>query len=241
MAVTHRFKGRYQLIELIPEQPPFAGERLLELGLRGLHCGSARKLFPGWLNTDMLHITDAERRASAPDRIARMDGELYYLEHDAADPFPFLDGSFDWVFAEHFIEHLPFASTVGWLREMRRLLRPGGHLRLSTPDLRRYVEGYLDPAGAFFREHRERLERTREFAERSVPARRAWMVNQIFQKWQHEWIYDFDEVRLAAVRAGFSEDSVRECSYGTGRLTEVCALDLPGRSDESLYVEIDRA
>ena len=65
-----------------------------------------------------------------------MDGEFYYLPHDSVEPYPFRDETFEWAFAEHFIEHLTVDETVGWLKEMKRLLKPGGLFRISTPDLR---------------------------------------------------------------------------------------------------------
>jgi predicted SAM-dependent methyltransferase len=241
VAVTHSFRRKFDHIELLPQDPPFGAQVVAELGVRGLNCGSARKLFRNCVNSDHLHIADAEGRTTERGRLAHMDGDFYYLEHDGAESFPFEDETFEWVFAEHFIEHLPLESTVDWLREMRRLLRPGGHIRLSTPNLSRYVEGYLDPSGAFFAEHRARLEGVKNFGERGIPDRRAWMVNQIFYMWGHRWIYDFEELRHAATCAGFDPESVRECSYAKGRLEEVSQLDLPGRRDESLYVEIDLA
>jgi hypothetical protein len=36
----------------------------------------------------------------------------------------------------------------------------------------------------------------------NVPARRAWLVNQIFRLWGHQHIYNFEELRFTAGRAG---------------------------------------
>jgi 2-polyprenyl-3-methyl-5-hydroxy-6-metoxy-1,4-benzoquinol methylase len=47
------------------------------------------------------------------------------------DTWPLPDASFDVVWAGETIEHV--ADTPGWLAEVRRLLRPGGSLLLSTP------------------------------------------------------------------------------------------------------------
>ena len=52
-----------------------------------------------------------------------------------------------------FLEHVSFPEAVAFLREAKRLLAPGGTLRLSTPDLAIYLSGYLDPKLAFFRAH----------------------------------------------------------------------------------------
>ena len=111
---------------------------------------------------------------------------------------------------------MPLDSAIAWLREIRRLLRPGGFLRLSTPDLRRYVEGYLDPEGSFFAEHREVLRQIPKFRESGVPDRRGFMVNQIFRYFEHQWIYDLEEIRAAAAAAGFDPDAVTECSFQAG-------------------------
>jgi predicted SAM-dependent methyltransferase len=128
---------------------------------------------------------------------------------------------------------VPREAAIDWLREIRRLLRPGGYLRLSTPDLRRYVDGYLDPAGSFF----GALRATRGSGS---PDTRGFMVNHIFRSYGHRWIYDVEEVRAVAVAAGFEPDAVTECSFQQGRLPEVAQMDLPMRADESLYVEIAR-
>jgi 2-polyprenyl-3-methyl-5-hydroxy-6-metoxy-1,4-benzoquinol methylase len=46
-------------------------------------------------------------------------------------PWPLEDASFDIVWAGETIEHV--ADTAGWLSEVRRVLRSGGSLLLSTP------------------------------------------------------------------------------------------------------------
>jgi SAM-dependent methyltransferase len=46
-------------------------------------------------------------------------------------PWPLEDASFDTVWAGETIEHV--ADTAGWLSEVRRVLRSGGRLLLSTP------------------------------------------------------------------------------------------------------------
>jgi 2-polyprenyl-3-methyl-5-hydroxy-6-metoxy-1,4-benzoquinol methylase len=55
--------------------------------------------------------------------------DLRMVPAESAWPLP--DASFDVVWAGETIEHV--ADTRGWLAELRRLLRPGGRLLLSTP------------------------------------------------------------------------------------------------------------
>jgi 2-polyprenyl-6-hydroxyphenyl methylase/3-demethylubiquinone-9 3-methyltransferase len=69
---------------------------------------------------------EAVRRALAhyPDLDVRL------VEPEAQLPLP--DSSFDLIWAGETIEHV--ADTAGWLSELRRVLRSGGVLLLSTPD-----------------------------------------------------------------------------------------------------------
>ena len=230
--------GKFESVELLPEQPPYPAELLERLGATRLHCGCGLGLRPGWLNTDMLVLKNRARTSfTEPDRIARIDGSVLYLEHDATTAFPLADGCLEWVYSEHFIEHLTLQETVGWLTEMRRLLRPGGHARISTPDLHRYARGYADSRDGFFPEHARRL---REIGAPDVSERGGWMLNQIFYQWGHKWIYDLEEIRHVAGRAGFDPQSAVERSFRQGADLEVAALDREWRSDESLYVEITK-
>jgi predicted SAM-dependent methyltransferase len=253
---------KFQTLEHLPHEPPFGHSVLGELGVRGLQCGSAGILRLGpWLNTDLMAIRVADGETPEFERLTRIDGRLF-LRHDAMQPFPFEDESFDWVYSEHFIEHFFPSEAVTWLTEMRRLLKPGGHVRISTPDLRKYVRGYLEPDNGFFAEHYWILDHAlgrfvqgdlenapawgQEFNQRyvvdetEVPRRPGFMVNQIFHLWGHRWIYDPDELRHVAAAAGFPSELAVECAHREGREPEVARLDLPIRSDESLYFELER-
>jgi predicted SAM-dependent methyltransferase len=229
---------KFSSVEVLPEAPPFDAELMERLGLRGIHPGSAMKLRAGCVNTDRLLPRDEQGVETQMERLARMDGEFFYLPHDSVEPYPFRDESFEWAFAEHFIEHLTVDETVGWLKEMKRLLKPGGLFRISTPDLRLFAAGYLAGDGEMYATHREQLGRLRMFREQEVPERPAWMLNQIFFMWGHKWIYDFEEVRHVAELAGWDPDQVQQHAFGEGSDPEVAALDLPMRRHESLYVEL---
>jgi predicted SAM-dependent methyltransferase len=229
---------KFDTIEVLPHEPPFSGALMEELGLGGIHCGSARRLAPGWVNTDRLHLKAWDETQTEPGRLACAEGSLYYLEFDSREPYPFEEAAFQWAHAEHFIEHLTLDEAIGWMTDVRRILKPGGHLRLSTPDLRLYVEGYLDHGNGFFAEHRERLTGSRAFREEGVPDRPAWMINQIFYKWGHRWIFDLEEIRFAGEQAGFDPAGVVERSFTEGSVAEVASMDIPGRNDESIYVEL---
>ncbi|HTZ85227.1 MAG TPA: class I SAM-dependent methyltransferase [Solirubrobacteraceae bacterium] len=70
--------------------------------------------------------------AEEPLRRAReRHPELELLRVEDDRPWPIADASFDVVWAGETIEHV--LDTTGWLSEVRRVLRSGGSLLLSTP------------------------------------------------------------------------------------------------------------
>lgn len=227
----------FQSVETLPDLPPLTRERVAGLGLRGINCGCGRGLEPGWLNTDLVRIQELDGPESELDRVARVDGQLYFLRHDATEPYPVEDECFEWAYSEHFLEHLTLDEGIAWLAEVRRMLRPAGLVRITTPDLALFVQAYLDPQDPFNAENRELLLNTAWFRERGVPDRPAWMLNNIFLGWRHRWIYDYDELQHALVTAGFEPGTVVERAYSEGGVSEVAALDLEGRAPQTLYVE----
>ena len=69
------------------------------------------------------------------------------LAHDLRDPLPFADGTFDFVYHSHVLEHFRFRDAPAFLAECRRVLRPGGVMRVAVPDLERIAREYLAALG----------------------------------------------------------------------------------------------
>lgn len=63
---------------------------------------------------------------------------------DATDLARFPDATFDTVFASNFLEHLEHAQVDRCLAEIRRVLRPGGHVVLVQPNFRLAPGAYFD-------------------------------------------------------------------------------------------------
>lgn len=62
---------------------------------------------------------------------------------DATERWPFEDGACEVVYADNMIEHVTLEAGRRMIAEAFRCLRPGGVIRLVTPDLRKHVELYL--------------------------------------------------------------------------------------------------
>jgi len=216
------------------EQTP---EGLAQRGIMGLQVGSREFLQPQFLNTDIARLRGPDGSMTSPTGACEIDGSLYF-EHDCTKPFPIPDNTFEVVTSEHFIEHIHPDAALAWMKEMHRVLRPNGLVRVSTPDLQIYCEGYSDPEQKFFNEHRESLH---GIVPGEVPRRKAWMVNQIFYGYGHTYIYDYDELVWLFEQAGFDPSRARRGSYREGMRPEIAALDLEFHRDESVYAEITKA
>jgi predicted SAM-dependent methyltransferase len=215
---------------------PVTRRVLEELGVLGLQSGCGDAVRRRWLNSDFRSLHDGTGNRTAPGRVYRIAEDRFFIQHDVEEPFPIEDESLDWCYSEHLIEHLTLEQGIAWLADMRRLLKPAGFVRVSTPDLRKYAEGYFDPSARFFDEHARVLaEAGRHTAGTN---RRAFIVNETFFDWGHRWIYDFEELRYAAEAAGFSPEAVAQRGFRDSAAPEVAMLDIPSRQHEGLYVEI---
>ncbi|MGW4896043.1 class I SAM-dependent methyltransferase [Kitasatospora sp. NPDC004240] len=215
---------------------PHSREDFLALGLTGIEFAAFRTEHPAGLGTDLATLR-GPGLATEPGTLYRVDGDRWFTQLDIGRPLPFADASVDWVYAEHLIEHVTMPVAVHWLTEARRVLRPGGVLRITTPDLARYLAGYANGDG-FLTKHRRRLA-TLGFGP-PMPQRPAFLVNQIFRHYGHQWIYDLDELRHVLTRAGFAPGAIRPCAYRQGLRPDVADLDTAFRTDETVYVEADR-
>jgi SAM-dependent methyltransferase len=87
----------------------------------------------------VLEVGAGDRRMS-PLLAERRPGASYQsLDPDPAGEHDFRDldevrRQYDCVFAFEVVEHLPLEAIVPWLRRLADVLRPGGHLILSTPN-----------------------------------------------------------------------------------------------------------
>lgn len=110
---------------------PWALERAqLRPGEAVLDAGCGASIFPVYLASKGFPTTAVD--VNTPRRLAKLHGvSIRYSEADLAE-LPYRDESFDTIFCISVIEHLPAERIAGALAEMRRILRPGGRLLLTT-------------------------------------------------------------------------------------------------------------
>ncbi len=192
LAAARRHLRRRLHVAAEAVRPPAAARRHLDERPDGgrLHVGCGGALLPGWLNTDRDPVPGAAHL-------------------DVTRRFPLPDASFRHLLCEHVIEHLPLEDGRRMLAEAARVLRPGGRIRISTPDLARIARLCTAPESA----GGERYARwaVESFVPGAVGSRGALVLNNAMRAWDHRFLYDEETLARALLDAGFTE--VRRLPY----------------------------
>jgi SAM-dependent methyltransferase len=138
-------------------------------------------------------------------------------------------GSVDAIYSSHMIEHLDRREARRFLAECRRVLKPGGVLRLVVPDVRVTINDYMTKGNAdVFVEHLQlAIDKPQGFKEQ---VRVLLMGDR-----NHRWLYDGPSIGKLMADAGFV--SVAVLPPGRTGIAEPGALDLFERAGESAYAE----
>lgn len=209
--LRRRLDGR-QATPVEPD-PATEAERMVRSYLdrhrvRGLQIGAGRNLFEGWLSTD--------KAPRLPEVLAM----------DATREFPLPDESFDHVYAEHMIEHVNWRQGQRMLGETFRVLRPGGTVRLATPDLAVLLDVYAGRAG----EDGDHYVRwvTRRYLPPGTPRHPVFVLNNAMRNWGHTFLYDEEVLTLALTTAGFTD--VRRRDFGESEDPALRGLEAHGQA-----------
>lgn len=148
---------------------------------------------------------------------------------DAVHRIPCPDGSAEAVYSSHMIEHLDRDEAGRFLTEVRRVLRPGGIVRLAAPDLSLLVDSYLSTRDADDFVLRTYLAQARPGS--LLTRLRAVVVGSR----HHLWMYDGASLSGLLRRTGFADVTV--LPPGETAIADPGSLDLKERVEESVYVE----
>lgn len=144
--------GRQQFIKSLPK-----ASRIVDLG--GSHQGDEVGAFVAMgypYRFDELTIVDLPfedrhdiyRTHIRPDVVHTPKGKVTYRYHSMTDLSSFEDESVDLVYSGQSFEHVTAEDGVTVLKEVQRILRPGGHLAMDTPNgrvCRLQQEHFIDP------------------------------------------------------------------------------------------------
>ncbi len=161
-----------------------------EPGFKGLNIGCGPSPMPGWLNTDLL----LDR---LPWRAPSENEKHFDFPLDITRQLPLHDDSLDAIYGEEVIEHIPLERALYFFREAKRALRPGGTLRMTTPDL----DGVLALASNTVED--ADIENYRQVWLEPVWSREVW-TNAMFHYWGHQFLWSRPYMERALLDAGFT-------------------------------------
>jgi len=194
-----------------------------------LGCGLA--VTKGWINIDgslnslvasmpsalhalMYRLTGANRYYSKSEYCGLLGGHIF-VHHDLAYGMPLHDSVADYIYSSHFFEHLYRDDAKNLLVECYRVLKQGGTLRISVPDLEYALELY------------------------SLGKKQEMLQNYFFVEdgeshyARHKYMYDFEMLSSLLEEIGFCD--IQRCKFQTGGVPDIDILD--NRPDESLFIE----
>ncbi len=159
-----------------------------------LHIGSGSQRLPGWINVDI-------RPFPGVDVVTDISRGLAFSDAEA-------------VFAEHFLEHLAVDHALDFLAAVRRILRPQGRLRLSTPNLDWvWLTHYrLDAAP-------------------DDKVRAGLALNRAFHGWEHKFLWNRETLELALAATGFRD--LEWHRYGESGVEHLRGLERHETSDDA--------
>lgn len=136
--------------------------------VRRLHVGCGTEILEGWCNVDIQDLPGVD------------------VVVDVTREFPFRD--IEYIFSEHFIEHLGFEAAVRFLQDCLRSLRPGGVLRLTTPNLDWVWSTHYSLNAGGEEKHRQ-----------------TYMLNRAFYAWGHRFLFSPQLLESLLRAVGFAQ------------------------------------
>lgn len=160
----------------------FVSDYQKKYGVKKLHLGCGENYLDGWINTDF-----------------RPNAHRIFL--DITKPFTFHDNTFDYVFTEHVIEHVPYAAGKNLIQQSFRVLKSGGTVRIVTPNINFLIGLYQDSQKQL---HKDYIEwNSGLFVQDKAPNTALSVVNNFVRDWGHQYIYDIPTLRAEMERCGF--------------------------------------
>jgi SAM-dependent methyltransferase len=145
----------------------------------------------GWFNLDLHDLS----------KFAQANG-FNFQQRDIRQGFIQQTGTVDAIVLHHVLEHFDAKEAVTIVRELRRVIKPNGGLRIIVPDMNAYIEAY-------------QAKRLGEFDEMNggsaEQATQAGKFHALLYGGDHKMAYDVETLLCVLAEAGFRAMESRFC------------------------------
>lgn len=174
--------------------------KALKLSL--LHFGCGYSILSGWLNVDVYPLSR---------KVMRCDGRK---------KLPFREDQFDCIYCEHMIEHIEYGEALSLAQEFKRILKPGGTIRIVTPDLERFAKMVLQKTSRLEEQYIKWVVDTAGYP---LPTSAGSVINVQARSHGHKYLYTSDTLCMLLEYAGFSK--IVKCKIGESNHPAMCELE----------------
>jgi predicted SAM-dependent methyltransferase len=174
--------------------------------MRRLNWGCGEWALDGWINSDIKENVGVD------------------IVADIRDGLPLESATIDYAVSIHSLPEIPFTELVPALQELRRVLKPGGVLRLALPDLDKGIDAYLRRDASYFK--------VPDSDAQSVGAK---FVTQMIWYGYSRSLFTHEFTQELLEKAGFVRVDHVSFRHTASPYPEI--VDLDNREQESLFVE----
>jgi predicted SAM-dependent methyltransferase len=160
----------------------------------------------GWINSDI------------------QSGPGVDLVADIRAGLPVADDSFDYIVSIHALPEIPYCDLDRSLVELRRVLKPGGVLRLGLPDLDRAIRAYVAGDIDYFL-----------ISDEVVKTLSGKMIVQLSWYGRSRSMYTVEFATELLARNGFH--SIQSCAFRQTASPFAAIVELDDRELESFFIE----
>ncbi len=167
-----------------------------------LHLACGNNILKGWENID-------------------------FFEHpqvvfcDLTKKFPVSENSVEYIYCEHFIEHIDLNQGYRFLKNCYDVLKSSGSIRISTPNLNKVVHCYLE----------KKLTEWEDVG--FVPQTPCVLLNDSLHLWGHQFVYDEDELKQLLHSVGFK--NIRIMPWHNSEIDEFVGLECRPYHDDLIF------
>jgi len=228
--IFFKFKGAlrlifsYLLLRYTRINKYFLAKSILNLNVDKLHVGCGKNLISGWLNIK-------NEKYEEYGRVKKIN-DILVLNFNLIKKWPFAAESIQSIAGSHFIEHLDLNKSIIFFQEAFRVMKQGGIIWISCPNLRLYAENYANNNRNFF--ENPLIKKFCVYDKAATPGE-IFMAKAYDCGRTHEWFYDFESLKHILEISGFSQ--VKKKKRLDSQIPDIDKIELAEREIETLYVE----